>query len=39
MFDPAREPWKNYIPTLLPLRYDAFVFLPVTRALEPLPEG
>ena len=39
VFDPAREPWKNYIPTLLPLRYDAFVFLPVTRALDPLPEG
>ncbi|MCG6965313.1 MAG: erythromycin esterase family protein [Chromatiaceae bacterium] len=36
VFDPAREPWKNYIPTRLALRYDAFVFLPVTRALDPL---
>lgn len=36
VFDPRREPWKNYIPTLLALRYDAFIFLPVTHALEPL---
>ena len=31
-----REPWNNYVPTLLADRYDAFVFLPYTRALEPL---
>jgi len=36
VFDPRREPWKNYIPTRLALRYDAFIFLPVTHAIEPL---
>ena len=36
VFEPERERSKNYIPTRLALRYDAFVFLPVTRALEPL---
>jgi len=36
VFDPRREPWKNYIPTRLALRYDAFIFLPLTHALEPL---
>ena len=38
VFDPRREPWNNYVPTLLADRYDAFVFLPYTRALEPLRE-
>ena len=36
VFDPRLEPWRNYIPTRLALRYDAFIFLPVTHALEPL---
>lgn len=26
----------NYVPTVLPLRYDAFLFFPMTRALHPL---
>ena len=37
VFDPQHEPRRNYIPTRLTDRYDAFVFLPRTRALEPLP--
>ena len=37
VFDPQRERRNNYIPTVLPERYDAFVFLPHTRALNPLP--
>jgi erythromycin esterase-like protein len=36
VFDPGLEPWKNYIVTLLPDRYDAFVFLPRTTAIMPL---
>jgi erythromycin esterase-like protein len=37
VFEPEREPSQNYIPTRLALRYDAFIFLPLTRALDPLP--
>jgi erythromycin esterase-like protein len=37
VFDPRSEPSKNYIPTRLAQCYDAFVFLPYTQALEPLP--
>lgn len=29
--------WGNYVPTVLPLRYDAFLYLDRTRALHPLP--
>ena len=36
VFDPRREPFNNYIPTVLPARYDAFVFLPQTHAVVPL---
>ena len=36
VFVPQREPWQNYVPTRLADRYDAFVFLPSTRALDPL---
>ena len=28
----------NYVPTVLPRRYDAFVYLDATRALHPLRE-
>jgi erythromycin esterase-like protein len=40
-YDPAREPIENYVPTITPARYDAFVFLPETRALQALdwPSG
>jgi erythromycin esterase-like protein len=36
VFDPRRERALNYVPSRLPERYDAFVFLPQTRALAPL---
>jgi erythromycin esterase-like protein len=30
------EQFGNYVPTVLPLRYDAFLFLDETQALHPL---
>lgn len=36
VYDPAHERWGNYVPTILPLRYDAFVYLDRTTALHPL---
>lgn len=38
VYHPANERYGNYVPTVLPLRYDAFLFLTETRALHPLPE-
>ncbi len=29
----------NYVPTVLPQRYDAFLFIDQTQALHPLPKG
>ncbi len=37
VYDPAAERWGNYVPTVLPLRYDAFLYLDETQALRPLP--
>ena len=42
VYNPKYEQYGNYVPTVLPLRYDAFVFLDKTRALYPLhiqPDG
>jgi erythromycin esterase len=36
VYDPMYERWGNYVPTVLPLRYDAFVFADISRALHPL---
>jgi len=36
VYDPHRERWGNYVPTVLPRRYDAFIYLDETRALDPL---
>jgi erythromycin esterase-like protein len=36
VYDPAAERWGNYVPTVLPLRYDAFLFVDESRALDPL---
>ncbi|MER7499334.1 erythromycin esterase family protein [Nonomuraea pusilla] len=36
VYDPDRERWGNYVPTVLSRRYDAFVWLDETRALHPL---
>ena len=35
VYDPAQES-GNYVPTVLPKRYDAFIFIDKTTALEPL---
>ncbi|MDP9363717.1 MAG: erythromycin esterase family protein [Chloroflexota bacterium] len=35
VYHPEYE-WGNYVPTVLPLRYDAFLYLDRTRALHPL---
>ena len=36
VYDPNAERWGNYVPTLLPRRYDAFVFIDESRALDAL---
>ena len=36
VYDPEREKIGNYVPTVLPDRYDAFLFLDETKALHPL---
>jgi erythromycin esterase len=36
VYDPARERSGNYVPTVLSRRYDAFLYLDETRALQPL---
>jgi erythromycin esterase-like protein len=42
VYNSAYEQYDNYVPTILPLRYDAFIYLDHTRALHPLhikPDG
>lgn len=36
VYHPERERFGNYVPTNLPYRYDAFMFLNETQALSPL---
>ena len=36
VYDPRREKTGNYVPSLMPERYDAFIYLDQTRALHPL---
>ena len=36
VYRPQREQFGNYVPSLLPDRYDAFLFIDQTRALHPL---
>ena len=36
VYDPEYEHYGNYVPTILPLRYDAFIYLDETKALHPL---
>jgi erythromycin esterase-like protein len=38
VYHPDNEQYGNYVPSVLPLRYDAFLFLNETRALQPLHE-
>ncbi len=42
VYNPEYEKYGNYVPSILPLRYDAFIFLNETKALHPLhilPDG
>jgi erythromycin esterase len=42
VYNPQYEKYGNYVPSILPLRYDAFIFLDETTALYPLhiePDG
>ncbi len=42
VYNPQIEQYGNYVPTILPLRYDAFIFIDDTSALHPLhmePDG
>lgn len=36
VYNPLAERWGNYVPTIVPKRYDAFMFIDETRALDPL---
>jgi erythromycin esterase len=36
VYNPFYEQYGNYVPTILPLRYDAFIFLDKTKSLLPL---
>lgn len=36
VYNPAYEQYGNYVPTILPLRYDVFIYLEKTKALHPL---
>jgi erythromycin esterase-like protein len=36
VYNPGYEQWGNYVPTILPQRYDAFIYVDETKALEPL---
>jgi erythromycin esterase-like protein len=42
VYNPQYEQYGNYVPSILPLRYDAFIYLDETMALHPLhlePDG
>jgi erythromycin esterase len=36
VYHPDHDPYGNYVPTVLPARYDAFVYIDATHALRPL---
>jgi erythromycin esterase-like protein len=42
VYNPAYEKYGNYVPSIVPMRYDAFIYLDETNALHPLhlqPDG
>jgi erythromycin esterase-like protein len=42
VYNPSLEKYGNYVPSILPLRYDAFMYVDKTKALRPLhiqPDG
>ncbi len=36
VYNPEHERFGNYVPTILPKRYDAFIFIDKTNALNPI---
>ncbi len=36
VYDPRTEHWGNYVPTALPQRYDAFMYIEESEAVDPL---
>jgi erythromycin esterase-like protein len=36
VYDPNHERWGNYVPTVVPRRYDAFLYIDETKAVDPL---
>ena len=36
VYDPDHERWGNYVPTVVPRRYDAMLYIDETRAVDPL---
>lgn len=36
VYNPEYEQYGNYVPSILPLRYDAFIYLDETKGLHPL---
>ena len=36
VYNPEFESYGNYVPSILPMRYDAFIFLDKTKALHPI---
>jgi erythromycin esterase len=36
VYDPRTEHWGNYVPTVLPQRYDAFIYIEETKPVDPL---
>jgi erythromycin esterase-like protein len=38
VYNPKYERHGNYVPTVLPRRYDAFLYIDTTQALHPLHE-
>jgi hypothetical protein len=36
VYNPQYEKYKNYVSTILPLRYDVFLFIDETHAIHPL---
>lgn len=37
VYHPDREKYGNYVPSIIPERYDAFIFIDETQALNPIP--
>jgi erythromycin esterase-like protein len=36
VYNPKTEHWGNYVPTILPNRYDAFIYIEESKAVDPL---